>query len=210
MQMMEPALCSVTVEGGLLRGATGRYTKTLSQLAGLYADEAAFASALAAQDGAPVYEVQDLRPSALAGDLIFGITRMRPGRIGREYYLTRGHIHANANRPEIYYGESGSGVMLLESPQGETRALPIGARDVCYVPPYWIHRSVNVGSDELVMTFCYPADAGQDYDIIERSGGMRSRVVADGAGGWTLEANARHRPRTQAEIDALFAAAAGH
>ena len=33
------------------------------------------------------------------------------------------------------------------------------------------------------MLFCYPADSGQDYDIIARSGGMRARIVDDG-GGW--------------------------
>ena len=78
--------------------------------------------------------------------------------------------------------------MLLESPEGEVRALPIGPRDICYVPPFWIHRSVNVGDTDLVMTFAYPADSGQDYAVIERSGGMRSRVVADGDG-WTLVDN---------------------
>jgi glucose-6-phosphate isomerase, archaeal len=73
----------------------------------------------------------------------------------------------------------------MESPDGETRAIEIVARSICYVPPYWIHRSVNVGPEPLVMTFCYPSDAGQDYAIIARSGGMRHRVVSDPAGGWT-------------------------
>ena len=161
--------------------------------------------ALPAHGAVPVYEVTDFRPSSAAGDLIFGVTRMIAGKIGREFFFTRGHIHAVADRPEIYYGESGSGVMLLESPQGETRALEIGARSVCYVPPFWIHRSVNVGPTDLVMTFAYPADAGQDYDVIEKSVGMRSRVVDDGSGGWKLEPNARFTPRTQVEIEALAA-----
>ena len=69
-----------------------------------------------------VYEVTDFKPSADPGDMIFGVTHMRPGKVGREYFLTRGHIHANANRPEVYYGERGRGVMLLESPEGEVRA----------------------------------------------------------------------------------------
>src|SRR3546814_8734777 len=50
-----------------------------------------------------VYEVTEFRPSADAGDLIFGLTRMVPGRVGREFFLTRGHIHAKADRPEVYY-----------------------------------------------------------------------------------------------------------
>ena len=138
-----------------------------------------------------VYEVTDYKPSADAGDMIIGVTRMRPGKVGREYFLTRGHIHANANRPEMYYGESGRGLMLLESPEGEIRTVEIGPRALCYVPPYWIHRSVNTGRDELVMTFAYPADSGQDYAIIEEAGGMKSRVVDDGAG--RLDAGGQRR-----------------
>ncbi len=206
MELREPIICSVDVAAGRLNGASGQYKKTLPEMAGLYADVPAFEAMLRRYGDEPVYEVTDLRPSSAAGDLIFGVTRMLPGKIGREYFFTRGHIHANANRPEIYYGESGSGVMLLESPQGETRALSIGAREICYVPPYWIHRSINVGVSDLVMTFVYPADSGQDYEIIAKSVGMRSRVVDDGAGGWKLESNASFSPRTQADIDALVGA----
>ncbi len=207
MQLREPQLVSVDVAGGRLAGASGRYAKTLPELAGLYEDASAYAAALRLHGERPVYEVMDLRPSTAAGDLIFGVTRMTPGKIGQEYFMTRGHLHARADRPEIYYGESGAGVMLLESPEGETRALPIGPRQVCYVPPYWIHRSVNVGSCDLVMTFVYPADAGQDYEIIARSGGMRARVADDGAGGWKLTDNAAYKPRARSIIDALYAGA---
>ena len=45
------------------------------------------------------------------------------------------------------------------------------------------------------MTFAYPADSGQDYAIIEEAGGMRSRVVDDGAGNWTLVDNVNYRGR---------------
>ena len=75
------------------------------------------------------------------------------------------------------------------------------------MPPFWIHRSVNVGSDDLVMTFAYPADSGQDYAIIEESGGMRKRVVDDGAGGWSLVDNAGYRGRSSARIERLLATA---
>lgn len=207
MKLVDPAICQVSVSKGQLEKASRRYTKNLSDLAGLYADDEAFAAALAEGDRM-VYEVTEFRPSAATGDLIFGVTRMSPGRIGDEFFVTRGHIHVRADRSEIYYGESGQGVMLLENPDGEIRALPIGPREICYVPPYWIHRSVNVGDADLVMTFAYPADAGQDYAIIEKSRGMRSRVVADGAG-WKLTDNTQHCPRDRAAIDALFAQARG-
>jgi glucose-6-phosphate isomerase len=59
------------------------------------------------------------------------------------------------------------------------------------------------------MSFCYPADAGQDYGIIEQAGGMRQRILDDGAGGWVAVDNPDYRPRPQAQIDVLFAAPQG-
>jgi glucose-6-phosphate isomerase len=43
------------------------------------------------------------------------------------------------------------------------------------------------------MLFCYGADAGQDYGIIERAGGMQQLVVATPGGGWETRPNPRHR-----------------
>jgi glucose-6-phosphate isomerase len=204
MQLAEPSAVTIDVERGELHGSSGRYAKYLRDLAGHYQDEAAFAAAIRADGAALAYEVTELRPSNRSGDLVFGVTRMLPGTIGDEFYLTRGHLHAIADRPEIYRGEAGRGVMLLESPHGETRALAMAPGVVCYVPPYWIHRSVNVGPETLVMSFCYPADAGQDYAVLERAHGMRHRVTTDDRGGWRLAENRAYRPRTPAEIAAIF------
>ena len=189
---------------GNLDGATGRYEKRLRDLSEIYADTAAFDEALRQGGERVVYRVDETRPTATHGDLIFGTTFMEPGRIGDEYYMTRGHIHARANRPETYYGESGDGLMLMESPEGEIRILEIAPRVMVYVPPMWIHRSVNTGAGPLVMSFCYPSDSGQDYDIIARSGGMASRIVADGTG-WKAVPNAVYRPRSPEDIAAVLA-----
>ena len=205
MTLFEPGICRVDVARGELVGASNRYTKTYADLAGLYEDQAAFAALVAANARSVAYEVTDFKPSANAGDMIIGVTRMEPGQVGREFYMTRGHIHARPNRPEMYYGESGHGLMLLESPAGDIRILEIGPRSMCYVPPYWIHRSVNVGAEQLVMTFAYPADSGQDYDIIAKAGGMKVRIVNDGEGGWTAVDNASYVPRPPELVERIMA-----
>jgi len=203
INLISPARLTIRGDGGM-DGGTGHYEKKLSELAGLYLDAAAHAEAVRRFSDPMVYSVDDFRPSADAGDMIFGVTRMLPGKIGDEFYLTRGHIHAKADRPEIYHGQAGRGLMLMESPEGEVRVVEIVANAVCYVPPFWIHRSINTGRDDLVMAFSYPADAGQDYGIIARSNGMRKRVMDDGKGGWALVDNVDYRPRARGEIDALF------
>jgi glucose-6-phosphate isomerase len=205
MALIEPGLGYVDVASGQLKGATNRYVKTFRDLEGLYADEDAFRALLASRADDVAYEVTDYKPSANPGDMIIGVTRMQPGKVGDEFFMTRGHIHARPNRPEMYYGESGLGVMLLESPSGEIRTVEIGPRSMCYVPPFWIHRSVNIGSEPLVMTFAYPADSGQDYDIIAKAGGMRSRIVDDGRGGWKAIDNQGYVGRPQALVDSIMA-----
>ena len=199
-----PSLHTLDPRTGHLSARTGRYEKRLSELTGLYGDEAALSALVAAGDRV-AYAVEEVRPPARAGDIAFGTTWMEPGKVGEEYFMTRGHIHAIPDRPETYRGEAGHGLMLMESPDGriETREVTPGA--TVYVPGYWIHRTVNIGAEPLVMTWCYPADAGQDYAIIARSNGMAVRIVADGTG-WRAVPNRAYRPRDAAEIAALTAA----
>lgn len=202
--LTEPTAHMIDPMTGGMTSSSGRYEKKLKDLEGLYADSAAFKSARDQSGEDTVYQVEEKRPLQTEGDLIFGVTYMKPGRIGDEFYMTRGHIHARANRPETYYGESGEGLMLMESPEGETRILEVKPQAMIYVPPLWIHRSINTGPEPLVMSFCYPSDSGQDYSIIERSGGMATRIVADGQG-WKAISNTSYRTRTTEEISAVYA-----
>lgn len=198
-----PSVHQIEPASGALTGSTGRYEKHLSDLAGLYGDSAAFDAALRDGDRV-VYAVNEVRPAARRGDLAFGTTVMQPGRIGDEFFMTRGHVHAICNRPETYRGEAGLGLMLMEAPDGTIRTAEIGPGATVYVPPLWIHRSVNLGDGPLVMSFVYPADAGQDYGIIARSNGMAVRIMADGLG-WRAVPNPAYRPRDPAAIAALLA-----
>ncbi|MDR5741192.1 MULTISPECIES: glucose-6-phosphate isomerase [unclassified Caballeronia] len=201
----EPRAFNVDLSSGLMEGTGTRYQKRLKDLQGLYADAEAFAALVATHGDDIVYDVTDHRPSDAPGDLITGVTRMTPGKVGDEFFMTRGHIHANIDRPELYFGLKGRGLMLMESPDGDTRIVDIAAHTVCYVPPRWIHRSVNLGADDFVMLFCYPADAGQDYAIIERANGMKLRIVDDGDGGYRSETNPAYVARDEAQIAELLA-----
>ena len=202
----DPSTHHINSATGAMSDAGGLYIKRLRDLEGLYLDSAAFQSALATSADIIVYTVHEQRPTQKIGDLIFGTTMMEPGRIGDEFYMTRGHIHACANRPEVYYGESGEGLMLLETPEGDVRILEVKPRVAVYVPPFWIHRSVNTGATPLVMSFFYPSDSGQDYNIIAKSGGMAVRIMARGTG-WEAVKNPTYTPRSASDIAAVHASA---
>lgn len=199
MSMLLPASVLVDPQTGEMTGRTRRYEKRFDDLTGLFADETAFSEVVRRRGSEIAYQVDEFRPSDRAGDVIFGTSTLYPGRIGDEFIFTRGHIHAVSDRPEIYLCQSGHGVMLMELADGTVRAEEMTPNSVVYVAPHWIHRSVNVGSTPLVTLFCYPADAGQDYDIIGKAGGMRDLIVDDKAGGWKQVPNPRYRPRTSAK-----------
>ena len=190
-----------------MAGGTGGKRSLIRDLAGLFADAAAFAALVAARGDETAYAVDEFRPARVAPqELIFGTSTLQPGRVGDEFFLTRGHIHVKSDRPEVYFCQRGRGVLHMETPTGETKPAELTPGTVVYVPPYWIHRSVNIGTEPLITFFCYPADSGQDYDIIARSGGMRTLIVASGDG-WREAENPRYRPRSEAEQHRYFEAA---
>lgn len=188
----EPGRLVVGVDGNL-GGATGSYTKRLADMAGAYRDADAFAR-LVAQRGPDtiVYTVQEHRNADGPGALVIGTSTLLPGRVGEEFAMTRGHLHARADHAELYHCLSGTGVLLLETLDGRSEAVPLSAGEAVHVPGHWVHRSVNVGEDPFVTLFCYAADAGQDYELIRRAGGMATLVVTDGNGGWTTRPNPDH------------------
>ncbi|WP_144829275.1 glucose-6-phosphate isomerase family protein [Microbacterium sp. BH-3-3-3] len=190
-RLAEPARLTVDAARGLLDGRSERYEKHLADLAGVYRDAGAFSAALDGDSGEPVYWVESSTPESGRGALTIGLSVLRPGRVGDEFAMTRGHLHAQSEFAELYYGLAGSGVMLLESTDGQARAVPISPGVAVHVPGGWVHRSVNVGDDTLVTLFAYATEAGQDYGIIADAGGMQQLVVADGSG-WTVRPNPDH------------------
>lgn len=175
---------------GQMDGASAGYDQRLGDMAGVYRDDDAYQEQVQRRGADQlVYTVQEHRTVDDDGALIIGTSTLLPGRIGEEFAVTRGHLHARANRAELYYCLSGRGVMLLETLDGRGKTVELTAGQAAHVPGHWVHRSVNVGDVPFVTMFCYPADAGQDYTLIAQAGGMATLVVADAADRWRVRPN---------------------
>jgi glucose-6-phosphate isomerase, archaeal len=147
--------------------------RRVSDLQGLVADEAAWRRAV--DHGDPiVYRVVAAPVPEVAGELPFSITTIEPGAIGDEYYMTRGHAHT-APQGELYVGLVGRGVLLLFDGR-EAQYVEMGRGVAGYVPPGWAHRAVNVATAPFRFLAVYPGTAGQDYEVVARTG-MGVRVV---------------------------------
>jgi glucose-6-phosphate isomerase len=152
--------------------------RTLSQMRGMYADDAALEKAVASGDPV-VYEFYELGAPEHAGDLAFGSSITYPGKVGNEYFMTKGHFHTILETAEVYYTLSGEGGMLVENPEGDTDFYPMTPGHAVYVPKRYAHRSINTGKTPLVSFFVFRGDAGHNYATIETKGYRKLMVEGD-------------------------------
>lgn len=150
--------------------------RRLSDLRGCFRDAAAFERRLAQEDSL-VYSVCAVEARSGEGDLHYGLGVIQPGRVGDEYFLTKGHLHTWRAAAEVYLCLAGEGAMLLEDDAtGESRLVPMTAHSVIYVPGHTAHRTMNTGQVPLVYVGVYCARAGHDYGALA-SRNFRSVVV---------------------------------
>ncbi len=181
MSLSLPFVTQVDFDSGTLRPPHKRIQRRLSDMALMYADRAAAQRILAQEGDRLIYEYQFVELPSAEGQLPHGSTRILPGDIGGEYHMTKGHYHARREQGEVYFGLSGRGMLLLQTEQGATSALEMSAGSAAYVPPYWAHRTVNIGAEDFVFFSVWEARAGHDYASIERDGFRQLVVMRDGA-----------------------------
>ncbi len=176
----KPYTFDILLDEGTLSNYDNHLVRKLSDLKGYFNDREAYQSMLGVEE-AVLYDVYELHRPELAGELLHGISIIHPGKVGSEYFMTKGHFHTVIETSEVYHCLKGEGVMIMETPEGEWAVEPLSSGKVLYVPPRWAHRSVNTGADEdLVMFFAYPGNAGHDYGSIERQGFRQLVTEIDG------------------------------
>lgn len=155
--------------------------RSLSSMSGQYADQKMYEAMLQQHDSV-LYEVYEIQRPEIAGELPHGISIVHPGKVGNEYFMTKGHFHLVLETAEVYYCLAGEGRMVMETPEGESLVEELKPGKVLYVPPRWAHRSVNTSKqDDLITLFVYPGNAGHDYGTIEKSGFRKLVLEVNGA-----------------------------
>ena len=127
-------------------GYTSHTARKASDMRGHYEDKAALERLIAA--GNPLhYEVFEKSVPEEYGQLMYCISKLEPGLVGREYFMTKGHYHEVIETGEIYLCLRGEGLMLMKTKDGRFASQAMERGKMVYVPPYWAHRSVNTGSE---------------------------------------------------------------
>lgn len=169
----------LNLETGAITGAMKQSERRLCDLAGVFADEAARA---AMNPETVVYRVQmhDAEKEGTPGGLLFGTSVVMPGKVGDEYFMTKGHYHARRDTAEYYFCIAGQGALILMREDGTCWAEPMERGTLHYIERSVAHRLANTGANPLVVGCCWGSDIGHDYESIARGGFTKRLVEMDG------------------------------
>lgn len=174
---------SLSIKFSLENGRSPNRTPTrrmLSDMKGMYLNNEALNNILEKSDLC-IYEFYELEIPEKPSDLAYGTTILYPGKVGNEYFMTKGHFHEKLETAEVYYCTKGHGYLLLEDPEGETEIQEMTPGISVYVPPKFAHRSINISNFEpFIMFFVFRADAGHDYKTIETKGFRKLIIEREG------------------------------
>ena len=179
-QILKPYSTILDFKTGVIKSYKKEAQVKLSVLREFFNDREAVDQILSSGVDLIIYEYFEHSQPEVEGHINFGVTTVYPGKVGKEYHLTRGHYHAKENAAELYIGLTGEGIMIMQTKDGQVVNLPIRPGDVVYVPPFWAHRTVNIGKEKLSFFFAYPSDAGHDYEVIRQKGFAKLVVEEEG------------------------------
>ena len=143
--------------------------RKLSEIADIFQEPAAVNEFSADQ---LAYTVQSWLPVAdgTPGGLFFGASTIMPGKVGSEYFMTKGHFHSQSDRTEFYWGVKGKGMLILMDRNRKTWAEEVTPGSLHFIGGEIAHRLANTGDENLVVGACWPSDAGHDYEEIANNG----------------------------------------
>jgi glucose-6-phosphate isomerase len=162
--------------------------RKVSDLSPMFHDKAAADSWI--KQGDPlIYEIFYYGFKTSLSDMALGATRIQPGKVGDEYFMTKGHFHEAKNQPEIYFCVKGQGYLLMQTIEGEFLTEKWDVGTISHIPPMWAHRVVNTGNEPLVFVASYHLAAGHNYAPIEEKGFRKLLVERNGKPEFVLNEN---------------------
>jgi glucose-6-phosphate isomerase len=156
-----PMLSQIDLEHGTIKDAAEVIVRRLSDMQGHYQDQNAVRDLL--QEDPVLYRVYLTTPPDHEFQWRTAMSVIEPGKIGVEYYMTKGHFHKDQQAPEVYLTLLGKGQIVMQTRDGQTESQPMVPGAINYIPGGWAHRTVNTGDCPLAFFAVWPADAGHDY-----------------------------------------------
>lgn len=156
---------NIKLTSGDIHSPTELNIRKIADMAGYFQDERAYR---ALDPNLIMYKYAPCEFDTLS----YVVTEMLPGRVGDEYFMTKGHFHATIERPGIYTTLTGFGVLILQNKEEKVPVMfsPMEKGTLCYIPPRTGHRVANIGDEKIIYTGTTTTDAGWSYSDIKEKG----------------------------------------
>jgi glucose-6-phosphate isomerase len=178
--LFEPFDVDFDLAAGVMREPDVHVVRKASSMRGHYRDSPALEELIRGGDDPLHYEVFEKIVPEEHGHLRMAVSKLQPGTVAGECFMTKGHYHEVAGTAEIYLCLRGEGLMLMKTAAGRCEVRRMASGLLVYVPPYWAHRSVNCGTGPLISLCIYPAEAGHNYGDIVKEGFPKRIYKRDG------------------------------
>jgi len=177
-ELMEPVRTLIDFKKGVVN-PDRIIERRASDMQGMYTDDLALEKLLS-QDNPLIYQVREINIPKKSGHIIYSTTIIYPGKVGKEYFMTKGHFHTREDTAEIYFCLEGEGYLLMQTKQGKVSTIHMRPGVLGYIPPYWGHRTINTGKKEFIFLALFPGDAGHNYEVVEKHGFAQIMVEENG------------------------------
>lgn len=91
----------------------------------------------------------------------YAITKINPGKIGKEFFLTKGHYHKQKSS-EVYYLLRGQGTLILKKGKN-LKKIKLKKNIFHYIPEGYFHRVLNTGKTPLEFLSIYQTNSNPMY-----------------------------------------------
>ena len=129
----------------------------------------------------------------------YDITVIPAKMLGKEFNKTKGHKH-NENYGEIYIVLEGEAIYLMQKENNgiieDVYAIEARKGDVCVIPPYYAHFTINPSQQELKMANWVDKSCKSDYKGIQQKQGACYFYTTNG---WIKNLNYKNIPSLRFE-----------
>jgi len=167
---LEPFGVDIDLLTGAMKDPDSYKCTVASTMIPYYADRDAVERLVESQNDPVHYEVFEKDVPEAEGHIRICISKLLPGKVGQEFFMTKGHYHTVLETAETYLCIAGEGFLLMKTTDGRCLWEPFRPGRLVYCPSSWAHRSINTGPVPLVSLCHYPANAGHNYGDIVKEG----------------------------------------
>jgi glucose-6-phosphate isomerase len=174
----QPTSIQINLVDGLMFPHTVHESRHVSHLSEQFSNRTAVEQLIAHGDPL-VYEIFHHAFVTDNTDMAMGMSVISSGKVGDEYYMTKGHVHERGDQAEIYYCVQGTGLLLMDDLRDDFHAAPFSSGTAVHIPPQYAHRVVNTGTQSLIFVSAFHLAAGHVYQPVAELGFANIVVEVD-------------------------------